>query len=202
MMTSDQFFGLEKDNPHDHIRWGSPLVARKRTSRPILTWEDLVSKFINELFPPQEQQISVMKSPIFNNDQDSLNSAAGGNLLERRTQDVLTIIENKSKRLKNGELGLVIGPLLLEIPVAANEFRKVNVDTDCQLGIFYGYKGVHDILQGSQYRPWNPDEPRINKIVFIGKNLDAEELEKGFKTCFVRSSNVKWQLTKFAAMAD
>nr|GFB48840.1 reverse transcriptase domain-containing protein [Tanacetum cinerariifolium] len=30
-------------------------------------------------------------------DQDSLNVAAGGNLLERRTQDVLTIIENKSK---------------------------------------------------------------------------------------------------------
>nr|GEY22051.1 hypothetical protein [Tanacetum cinerariifolium] len=31
--------------------------------------------------------------------QDSLNSAAGGNLLERRTQDMLTIIENKSKCL-------------------------------------------------------------------------------------------------------
>nr|GEX08517.1 hypothetical protein [Tanacetum cinerariifolium] len=30
-------------------------------------------------------------------DQDSLNSAAGGNLLKRRTQDVLKIIENKSK---------------------------------------------------------------------------------------------------------
>nr|GEY06322.1 reverse transcriptase domain-containing protein [Tanacetum cinerariifolium] len=30
-------------------------------------------------------------------DQDSLNVAAGGNLLERSTQDVLTIIENKSK---------------------------------------------------------------------------------------------------------
>ncbi|GJZ21201.1 reverse transcriptase domain-containing protein [Tanacetum coccineum] len=30
-------------------------------------------------------------------DQDYLNSAAGGNLLERSTQDVLTIIENKSK---------------------------------------------------------------------------------------------------------
>ncbi|GKA48763.1 hypothetical protein Tco_0741721, partial [Tanacetum coccineum] len=30
-------------------------------------------------------------------DQDSLNSTAGGNLLERSTQDVLTIIENKSK---------------------------------------------------------------------------------------------------------
>nr|GEU50980.1 hypothetical protein [Tanacetum cinerariifolium] len=32
--------------------------------------------------------------------QDSLNSAADGNLLERRTQDVLTIIENKSKIAK------------------------------------------------------------------------------------------------------
>nr|GEU81273.1 hypothetical protein [Tanacetum cinerariifolium] len=53
MMTLDQFFGLEKDNPHDHIT-----------------------------------------------DQDSLNSVAGGNLLERRTQDVLTIIENKSKIAK------------------------------------------------------------------------------------------------------
>nr|GEY76442.1 reverse transcriptase domain-containing protein [Tanacetum cinerariifolium]GEY76445.1 reverse transcriptase domain-containing protein [Tanacetum cinerariifolium] len=31
MMTSDQFFGLKKDNPHDHIRWGSPPVARERT---------------------------------------------------------------------------------------------------------------------------------------------------------------------------
>nr|GEV52587.1 reverse transcriptase domain-containing protein [Tanacetum cinerariifolium] len=29
MMISDQFFGLEKDNPYDHIR--CPLVAQKRT---------------------------------------------------------------------------------------------------------------------------------------------------------------------------
>nr|GEX39635.1 reverse transcriptase domain-containing protein [Tanacetum cinerariifolium] len=31
MMTTDQFFGLKKDNPHDHIRWDSPPVARKIT---------------------------------------------------------------------------------------------------------------------------------------------------------------------------
>nr|GEZ97461.1 hypothetical protein [Tanacetum cinerariifolium] len=67
MMTSNQFFGLEKENPYDNIRWGSPPVARKRTPRSIFTWEDLVSKFINEFFPPQEQQISVMKFQTFNN---------------------------------------------------------------------------------------------------------------------------------------
>ncbi|XP_023527894.1 COBW domain-containing protein 1 [Cucurbita pepo subsp. pepo] len=47
------------------------------------------------------------------------------------------------------------------------------------------FQGVHDIFQGSPDRLWGPDEPRINKIVFIGKNLDAEELEKGFKACLL-----------------
>ncbi|CAA2959365.1 Hypothetical predicted protein [Olea europaea subsp. europaea] len=42
------------------------------------------------------------------------------------------------------------------------------------------FQGVHHIFQGSPDRLWRPDEPRINKIVFIGKNLDKEELEKGF----------------------
>nr|GEZ45737.1 hypothetical protein [Tanacetum cinerariifolium] len=40
-------------------------------------------------------------------DQDSLNAAAGGNLLERCTQDVLTIIENKSKVLNSRNKSVV-----------------------------------------------------------------------------------------------
>nr|GFB55607.1 hypothetical protein [Tanacetum cinerariifolium] len=51
MMTSDQFFGLEKDNPHDHIR-ATRRWLEKEPPCSILTWEDLVSKFINEFFPP------------------------------------------------------------------------------------------------------------------------------------------------------
>nr|GEZ22493.1 reverse transcriptase domain-containing protein [Tanacetum cinerariifolium] len=42
-------------------------------------------------------QLDTFSNALNPADQDSLNSAAGGNLLERRTQDVLTIIENKSK---------------------------------------------------------------------------------------------------------
>nr|GFA71442.1 reverse transcriptase domain-containing protein [Tanacetum cinerariifolium] len=64
MMTSDQFFGLEKDNPYDHIRWGSPSVARKKPSRSILTWEDLVSKFNNEFFPLS--RTTNLRNEIFN----------------------------------------------------------------------------------------------------------------------------------------
>nr|GEU43498.1 reverse transcriptase domain-containing protein [Tanacetum cinerariifolium] len=96
----------------------------------ILTWEDLVSKFINELFPPSRttnlrnevlnfqqrfdesfheawdrykdllracphygftelHQLDTFYNALNMADQDSLNSTAGGNLLERRTQDVL-----------------------------------------------------------------------------------------------------------------
>ena len=32
-------------------------------------------------------------------------------------------------------------------------------------------------------RPWGPDEKRVNKLVFIGKNLDHEELTSSFKDC-------------------
>nr|GEY72028.1 hypothetical protein [Tanacetum cinerariifolium] len=128
MMTSDQFFGLEKDNPHDHMH--------------------LVSKFINEFLPPSRttnlrneisnfqqrfdgsfhkawdrykdllcacphhgftelHQLDTFYNALNPADQDSLNSAAGGNLLERRTQYVLTIIENKSK-VRNSRNKLIV----------------------------------------------------------------------------------------------
>nr|GFA18020.1 reverse transcriptase domain-containing protein [Tanacetum cinerariifolium] len=81
MMTSEQFFGLEKDNPHDHVCWFNKITStikykdvpnsviklilfpfslaraarrwlEKEPPRSITTWDDLVSKFINEFFPP------------------------------------------------------------------------------------------------------------------------------------------------------
>nr|GEV92606.1 hypothetical protein [Tanacetum cinerariifolium] len=76
MMTSNQFFRLENYNPHDHIH-----LLRACPYHGFTELHQL-DTFYNTLNPT---------------DQDSLNSAAGGNLLERRTQDVLTIIENKSK---------------------------------------------------------------------------------------------------------
>eukprot|EP00887_Chlorella_sp_A99_P000670 scaffold5.g670.t1 len=34
-------------------------------------------------------------------------------------------------------------------------------------------------------RPWQPGEPRVNRVVFIGKDLDRAELNAGFRTCLV-----------------
>nr|GEU69515.1 hypothetical protein [Tanacetum cinerariifolium] len=63
----------------------------KEPPRSILTWEDLVSNFINEFFPLKNNK---SRNEISNFQQRFDDR---GNLLERRTQDMLTIIENKSK---------------------------------------------------------------------------------------------------------
>nr|GEW77514.1 hypothetical protein [Tanacetum cinerariifolium] len=167
MMTSKQLFGLKKDNPHDHVRWFNKVTStikykdvpnsviklilfpfslagaacrwlKKEPPRSITTWDDLVSKFINEFFPPSRttnlrneisnfqqkfnesfheawerykdllracphhgftelHQLDTFYNALNPADQDSLNAAAGGNLLEKSPQDALTIIENKSK---------------------------------------------------------------------------------------------------------
>nr|GEV24290.1 reverse transcriptase domain-containing protein [Tanacetum cinerariifolium] len=138
MMTSDQFFGLEKDNPHDHIRWFNKITstikykdvpnsaiklmlfpfslagAARRTTNlrnEISNFQQRFDESFHEAWDrykdllracPHHDFTKLYQLDTFYNaltlaDQDSLNAAAGGNLLERRTQDVLTIIENKSK---------------------------------------------------------------------------------------------------------
>jgi len=41
------------------------------------------------------------------------------------------------------------------------------------------------MLDGSPGKTWQPNEKRINKLVFIGRNLDETALRKGFKGCLV-----------------
>jgi G3E family GTPase len=43
-------------------------------------------------------------------------------------------------------------------------------------------QGVHMLMEGRPNRPWG-DEPRLNTMVFIGRNLDLKELNEGFRSC-------------------
>nr|GFC00787.1 hypothetical protein [Tanacetum cinerariifolium] len=106
--------------------------------RSILTWDDLVSKFINQFFPPSKtknlrneitrfqqrfdelfyegwdrfndllracphhgfselHQLDTFYNTMNVNDPDLLNSAAGGNFLDKMPRECLKIIESKSK---------------------------------------------------------------------------------------------------------
>jgi G3E family GTPase len=49
----------------------------------------------------------------------------------------------------------------------------------------YVFQGVHMLFDGSEGRPWGATEPRTNRLVFIGRNLDRAELESAFRACLV-----------------
>ncbi|GJT85555.1 reverse transcriptase domain-containing protein [Tanacetum coccineum] len=118
----------------------SPEIDRQRNLQDtILTWTTLVSKFINQFFPPSKttylrnkitnffqepdetfneawecfkglivnvhprplafrlHQLDTFYNSLNSNDQDALDSAAGGNFLDKMPQEGLAIIESKSK---------------------------------------------------------------------------------------------------------
>ncbi|GJR19083.1 reverse transcriptase domain-containing protein [Tanacetum coccineum] len=132
--------------PQARHRHGAAVVVRQGTRdwldkeppRSILTWDDLVSKFINQYFPPSKttyyrneiitfyqkpneafneawerfkgllrqcphhgfselHQLDTFYNSLNSNDQDALDSAAGGNFLDKMPQEGLAIIESKSK---------------------------------------------------------------------------------------------------------
>nr|GEV78273.1 reverse transcriptase domain-containing protein [Tanacetum cinerariifolium] len=167
LVQANPYHGFERENPYTHInnfkRITSTLKFRdvpnyviklmmfsyslegnarvwydKEPPNSILTWEDLLNKFVNQFFPPSKTthlkneisrftkrfeetfgeawerfkkmlracphhgftklaNIDTFYNGLNDNDQDSLNVAAGGNLLCKTTREALQIIENKSK---------------------------------------------------------------------------------------------------------
>lgn len=47
----------------------------------------------------------------------------------------------------------------------------------------YVIQGVHMIVEGDHQRAWKENEKRESRIVFIGRELDQEKLERTFKAC-------------------
>ncbi|GKD42548.1 reverse transcriptase domain-containing protein [Tanacetum coccineum] len=167
LVQNKQFFGHEKEDPHAHVRYFNKITSttkvpgvpstsvklmlfpfslegaariwlEKEPPRSILTWDDLVSKFVNKFFPPSKttnlrneitrfqqrfdesfyeawdrfndllracphhgfselHQIDTFYNALNSNDQDSLNSVAGGNFLDKMPLECLRIIESKAK---------------------------------------------------------------------------------------------------------
>jgi G3E family GTPase len=47
----------------------------------------------------------------------------------------------------------------------------------------YVLQGVHMIIEGDHQRPWKDGEKHESRLVFIGRELDAERLKKSFDAC-------------------
>nr|GEV52128.1 reverse transcriptase domain-containing protein [Tanacetum cinerariifolium] len=129
LVQNKQFFRHDKEDPHAHIRYFNKITSTMRVTnvpsstiklmlfpfylegaariwlekeppRSILTWDDLVTKFINQACPhhgfSKLHQLDTFYNALNVNDQDSLNSAAGGNFLDKMPRKCLKIIESKS----------------------------------------------------------------------------------------------------------
>nr|GFA66948.1 hypothetical protein [Tanacetum cinerariifolium] len=140
LVRSNQFTG--RQDPHNHLRFFNKVTSTfrhpevpnttiklllfpfslegeariwldKEPLRSILTWEDLVSKFINQFFPPSKttylrnEITNFLQKPneTFNEAwerfkdlfrQYALDSAAGGNFQDKIPRECLSIIESKS----------------------------------------------------------------------------------------------------------
>ncbi|MGH6834366.1 MAG: CobW family GTP-binding protein [Methylocella sp.] len=46
------------------------------------------------------------------------------------------------------------------------------------------FQGVHMLLDGDLQREWKPQEKRVSRLVFIGRNLKKDEITQGFLGCF------------------
>nr|GEV39045.1 reverse transcriptase domain-containing protein [Tanacetum cinerariifolium] len=159
LVQNKQFFGHDKEDPHAHVRYFNKITStlkflnisnmsikimlfpfslegatwiwlKKEPPRLIFTWDDFVSKFINQLFPPSKttnlrneitnfqqrfdesfseawdrfkdllracphhgfselHQLDTFYNALNSKDQDSLNSAAGGNFLDKMPRGCL-----------------------------------------------------------------------------------------------------------------
>lgn len=47
----------------------------------------------------------------------------------------------------------------------------------------YVVQGIHMIVEGDHQRAWRDNEKRVSRLVFIGRNLDREKLERSFAAC-------------------
>ncbi|GKA61042.1 reverse transcriptase domain-containing protein [Tanacetum coccineum] len=86
------------------LEGGARISYDKEPPNSILTWDDLAWERFKEMFRvcphhgfSKLTQIDTFYNGLNDNDQDSLNAAAGGNLLSKTTREALNIIENKSK---------------------------------------------------------------------------------------------------------
>jgi G3E family GTPase len=48
------------------------------------------------------------------------------------------------------------------------------------------FQGVHMMIEGDRQRPWKEGEKRVSRLVFIGRKLDREALERGFLSCIAQ----------------
>ncbi|GJY46672.1 hypothetical protein Tco_0435735 [Tanacetum coccineum] len=97
LVPNKQFFRHDKEDPHAYIRYFNKITS---TMKHVTDFNDLLRACPHHGFL-ELHQLDTFYNALNSNDQDSLNSAEGGNFLDKMPRDCLRIIKSKSKVCKS-----------------------------------------------------------------------------------------------------
>nr|GEY26542.1 reverse transcriptase domain-containing protein [Tanacetum cinerariifolium] len=101
LVQNKHFFGHDKEDPHAHVRYFNKITSTLKFPNVPNTdaWDrfkDLLQACPHHGFS-ELHQLDTFYNALNSKDQDSLNPAAGGNLLDKMPYECLAIIKSKSK---------------------------------------------------------------------------------------------------------
>jgi len=104
----------------------------------------------------------------------------------RHTDDIDTVAISTAGDLDGLKLSHWFRELLAESGERIMRMKGIlNLRKDPDQFVF---QGVHMLFEGRPGRPWAEHEDRLNRLVFIGRDLDKEKITQGFLNCITTSN--------------
>jgi G3E family GTPase len=105
----------------------------------------------------------------------------------RHTDDIATVAITVPGDLDGLKLSQWFRGLLTEFGERIMRMKGIlNLRKDPDQFVF---QGVHLLFEGRPGRPWAEDEERLNRLVFIGRDLDREKITQGFMSCITAGAD-------------
>jgi G3E family GTPase len=109
------------------------------------------------------------------------NKAQSHDQNHRHTEDIATVSIALPGDLDGLKLSQWFRDLITECGPKIMRMKGIlNLRNDPDQFVF---QGVHLLFEGRPGRPWVDGEERLNRLVFIGRDLDGESIREGFKAC-------------------
>ncbi len=111
----------------------------------------------------------------------------------RHTEDIETVAITTPGDLDGLKLSQWFRAVLAEFGERIMRMKGIlNLRKDPDQFVF---QGVHMLFEGRPGRAWANDEERVNRLVFIGRNLDREKISEGFRNCLATTNGASLQMT-------
>jgi G3E family GTPase len=105
----------------------------------------------------------------------------------RHTEDIETVAITAPGDLDGLKLSQWFRAVLAEFGERIMRMKGIlNLRKDPDQFVF---QGVHMLFEGRPGRAWAEDEERVNRLVFIGRDLDREKISEGFRNCLATTNS-------------